>query len=560
MSCAIILPDVNLKRIINKPLAKLAGWHAGRQLKSWLAMHERTAEVQDRILQRLVSAHAETAFGREHDLAYVQTVEEFKRALPLRRYHDFEPWIERVLAGETTALLPPGQDVLMFSMTSGTTGKPKHIPVTPRFLTAMRRGWNVWGLGVLAQYLEAWVRPILQITSDTCEQRSPTGLPCGAISGLLAQTQKRIVRRFYCTPTWAPKIEDPEARYYAILRYGVEQDVAFLTTANPSSTIKLIETGQRHAARLIDDIRHGTLSLPAGGLPAEVSPGRFRPNPLLAQHLEFSIGRDGELRPEHMWTPAFLANWTGGTLKLYLRRLRELFGNLPVHDIGLLASEGRFSIPLEPNSSAGIAEITDNLLEFIPAEAYGEDQPATLRPMDVEVGREYFLVFSNWTGLMRYDLGDRVRVTDFYGQSPVFEFLCRGVSTASITGEKITEAQVVEAMRLARKHCGENSKLDRFVLQGRFPHHNGDAPHYELRIEKPGDIDVVALAMAVDKALGELNIEYASKRKSGRLGRIHPILLADGTFDELERENIRRRHGRSEQYKHCYLSTDVIEG
>jgi hypothetical protein len=551
---------VNLKRIINRPLAKLAGWHAGRQLRSWLAMHARTGDVQDRLLQRLMAAHADSAFGREHDFAKIHTLEDFRKAVPLRHYHDFDPWIDRVLAGETSALLPPGQQVLMFSMTSGTTGKPKHIPVTPRFLSAMRRGWNIWGLGVLAQYLEAWVRPILQITSDTCEQRSPTGLPCGAISGLLAQTQKRIVRRFYCTPTWAPKIADPESRYYAILRYGVEQDVAFLTTANPSSTIKLIEAGQTHARRLVEDIRCGTLSLPAGQLPEGVSPKGLRPNPLLAQHLEFAMGRDGEFRPEHVWQPAFLANWMGGTLKLYMRRLKELFGDLPVHDIGLLASEGRFSIPLEPNSPVGIAEITENILEFIPAEEYGKDQPRTLGPREVEVGGEYFLVFSNWTGLMRYNLDDRVRVTDFYGETPAFEFLCRGVSTASITGEKITESQIVEAMRRARQKHGELSKLDRFEVQGRFPQGNGGDPYYELRLEKPDGLDVTALAATMDRALGELNMEYASKRHTGRLGPIRPVVLPDGTFNQAERENIARRRGRSEQYKHCYLCTDVMEG
>ena len=65
-----------------------------------------------------------------------------------------------------------------------------------------------------------------------------------------------------------------------------------------------------------------------------------------------------------MWNVSFLANWTGGTLKLYLPRLAELFDNVPVRDIGLVASEGRFSIPLSDDSPAGVAEVTrtDNRL------------------------------------------------------------------------------------------------------------------------------------------------------------------------------------------------------
>jgi hypothetical protein len=550
---------VNLKRIVNRPLAKVAGWHAGRQLKTWLAQHEKTADVQNRLLGQLLAAHSETAFGRDHDLASVRTLDDFRKAVPLRSYSDFAPYMQRVLNGETTALLPDGQDVLMFSMTSGTTGSPKHIPVTPRFLAAMRRGWNIWGLGVLAQYRHAWVRPILQITSSPHEESSPCGVPCGAISGLLAATQKRIVRRFYCTPRWAPEISDPDIRRYAILRYGLGEDVAFITTANPSSTIKLAEAAQIHSERLIRDVREGTFSPPGGEVPASARSGDFRPDPLLAQSLETGIRQDGQLLPHHFWDLAFLANWTGGTLKLYLRRLRDLFGDVPIHDIGLLASEGRFSIPLEAGSSAGIAEITDNVLEFIPAEEYGTETPSTLAPMDVEVGREYFLVFSNWTGLIRYNLGDRVRVVDFCGQSPVFEFLCRGVSTANITGEKITESQVVEAMRQARLQHNEPRSLNRFVMQGRFPDAHHHEPYYELHLEPDNGLDVNALAQTMDGILGDLNIEYGAKRKSGRLGPIQPVLLEAGTLDRVEAENIRRSHGRSEQYKHCYLRTDVRE-
>ena len=91
------------------------------------------------------------------------------------------------------------------------------------------------------------------------------------------------------------------------------------------------------------------------------------------------LERDGELRPTHFWNVAFLTNWTGGTLKLYLRRLRELFGDVPIRDIGLLAREGRFSLPIADHTPAGLAEITGNFLEFIPAEDIESKIPSTLR-------------------------------------------------------------------------------------------------------------------------------------------------------------------------------------
>jgi hypothetical protein len=208
-----------------------------------------------------------------------------------------------------------------------------------------------------------------------------------------------------------------------------------------------------------------------------------------------------------------------------------------------------------------VAEITGNFLEFIPVEDCGSAadgasrQGPAPRAHELEVGQVYSLVLSNWTGLFRYDLDDRVRVARRFGQSPVLEFLCRGSGTANITGEKLTERQVVDAMERASNACG--LRVERFVLQGHFR----ATPYYALELDGSDAAAPEAarrLAAALDAALCELNMEYASKRSSGRLGPVQPILLPPGTLEKAEREGIARRRGRAEQYKHQYLKTDVV--
>ncbi len=543
---------MDLARTLLRPVAYVAGRHAARQVRQFLAAHDRTAEVQDRLLAELLAAHAETDFGREHHFAGIGGYDDFVKAVPVGCYETIRPYVESVLHGRAAALLPPGEGVLMFSQTSGTTGEPKHIPVTRRFLAEMRRGWNIFGLKALTDHPSGWLRPIVTISSSMRETTGPTGVPCGAISGLLAASQKRIVRRMYVAPGESAEIRDPPAKYYTILRCGIGRDVGMITTANPSSTIKLIETGQEHAERLIRDVADGTFH-PPGELPAELARRlRFRPKPAAARKLQAGIDRDGVLLPGHFWNVEVLCNWTGGTLGLYLPRLRELFGGSAVRDIGLLASEGRFSVPLEDETPAGVAEITGNFLEFIPAAEYARDSPPALRAHELEIGQEYFLVLSNWAGLWRYSIDDRIRVTGRFGRSPVFEFLCRGTHTANITGEKITEHQVVEAMRRAAAAAG--ASVDRFTLQGRFTR----TPYYELRLEPAEGWAPQRLAEEMDRALAELNVEYRSKRAGGRLGPIRTVLVERGWFEGRERETIRRRCGRGEQYKHRYLLTDVL--
>ena len=543
---------MSIGRTLLKPVAYFASLRVAGQVRAFGAAHRRTRHLQQKLLKELVRRHASTAFGRDHGFRHVRCYEDFASAVPVSSYDTLRPYIRRVLAGETTALLPAGEPVLMFSMTSGTTAAPKYIPVTPRFLADTRRGWNIFGLKALRDHPEAWLRNILQISSPMRETVSPTGVPCGAISGLLAATQKRIVRRMYVVPQRAYEIADPDVKRYVILRCGVGRDVAFITTANPSSTIKLIETGQAHTERLIRDVADGTITPPGDAPPEATNSLQFRPNLRLARQIEAGIRRDGQLMPRHFWNLAFLANWTGGTLKLYLPRLRELFGDVPVRDIGLLASEGRFSIPLTDGSPAGVAEITANFLEFIPADQAESQKPDTLLADETEIGQEYLLVTTNWAGLWRYNMDDRVRVIDKLGGSPVFEFLSRGRNTTNITGEKITEYQVVEAMRLA---CLRNDRpIDRFVLRGRF----AQTPYYELCLEAQDRREADHLAGLIDEALGELNMEYRSKRSSGRLGPIRAAVLPAEALVRTEAELIRKRHGRSEQYKHQYLATDIV--
>ncbi len=543
---------MGIARTLLRPIAYAAGKHAYVQVRKFLNAHQHTATVQNSLLMQLLRLHEDTAFGRDHGFANIHSYAEFARSVPISTYDDLRPYMDRVLAGETTALLPADQNVLMFSMTSGTTGKPKHIAVTEQFALQMKRGWNVWGVKVLTDHKKAWLRNILQITSPMKEALSPTGIPCGAISGLLAKYQKTIVRKMYVTTPAMAEIVDADSRYYTILRCAAVRDVSFISTANPSSTIRLIETGQKHCERFVRDIADGTLTPPAS-LPDDfVRSLRLKPNRLLAARIDKGIQQDGMLLPRHFWDITFLANWTGGTLKLYLKRLRELFGDVPIRDLGLLASEGRFTTPLESDSPAGVAEITGNFLEFIPAEQRQSDNPQTLLAHELELGQDYFIVATNLAALWRYDLDDCVRVVGHMDDSPILEFLFRGSHTANMTGEKITEHQVVEAMNNAKTAAGAH--LDRFRMQGKFAR----VPYYQLSVEASQTDNPDLLAKELDQALGELNMEYLSKRKSGRLGPIKPIILDSGTFDSAEQANIRKRGGRTEQYKHQYLCTDVI--
>ncbi len=542
---------MNLKQFLLRPAARIAGFNAHRQMRQFIRAHDNSRDVQDQLLRRLCRLGAETRFGRDHGLASVRTYEDFTRAIPVNTYETLAPYLRDVYAGDTSALFPHGTKVLLFALTSGTTGEPKRIPITAEALAHYRRGWNVFGFKLLDDHPEAWLRPILQVTSPAVEQFSPAGVPCGSISGLLAATQKKIVRRMYVADGEVMAIDDPIAKYYTLMRLAMPRDVALISTANPSTIIKLMTVARSHVDSLCRDLHDGTLSPPAP-LPARLAERlrRLPKRPALARRIEAGVDRDGELLMSHFWGDLVLAHWTGGTLGLYLPEVRRLSGNATIRDIGLLASEGRFSLPMQDNTSAGVADILAAFLEFIPADQVDADTPTVLRSHELDIGAEYFLVITNFSGLWRYNIFDRIRVTGRLGQSPVFKFLSKGAHTTSLTGEKLTEHQVVAAMGRVCRQLGQ--PIDRFLAQPCF-----DTPPYYLLTVECNGLDTDRLAASMDEALGELNIEYADKRRTGRLGPLRLHRPPPGTLDGREQEILTARSGRAEQYKHQYLLTDV---
>ncbi len=536
--------------LFDRLAAKVAGLHARRVYARFRRALGQVAVEQERVLRRVLRLVANSDFGRQHGLRAVRTLADLRRAVPIHTYEDYRPYIDRLCAGDTGALFAPGTPILMFATSSGTTAEPKRVPITPEFVRDYRRGWNVFGLKMLSDHPRALLRAILQVTARHDVGRTAAGLPCGAITGLLARTQKRIVRRFYVGPAELAQLEEPRARYYALMRLGVNRDVAFAITANPATLIQMARVANEESEELLRDVRDGTLSprlVPDAGLRAVLSRGLAR-NPTRAAELEQLRAAADALRPRDFWQIEFLACWTGGSMGHYLQRLAEWWGPVPVRDIGLLASEGRVSIPLEDGTPAGVLDVQSGVVEFIPIEDADAAAPPTVGYEDVAVGSDYVVVLTNSSGLVRYRLDDVVRIRGRIDGAPVIEFLHRAGRVSSITGEKLTESQVIAAVRSVARAC-RLPEFD-FVLAPCW----GDPPSYRLTACRNLPADVIA---QIDAALGEQNEEYASRRKSFRLGELRAQTAGPSAFRAFDQTLTATRRSAAEQFKRPCLLTEV---
>jgi GH3 auxin-responsive promoter len=276
---------------------------------------------------------------------------------------------------------------------------------------------------------------------------------------------------------------------------------------------------------------------------------------MAARRLEEIVNESGRLLPKDYWPNLqFLSNWMGGTMRAYLRGYPEYFGETPVRDVGLIASEGRMTIPIEDGTAAGVLDIRHHYFEFIPEENAGADQPETVEATDLIEGRNYFIVLTTAGGLYRYNISDLVRCVGYLGRAPLIEFLNKGAHYSSLTGEKLSEHQVIAAVEAAQRAIGVH--LRSYLLAPSWD----DPPYYSLLIEE-GDLASPGitewLAGAVEKELRCQNVEYVSKRDTLRLGPVRILRIAEGSWSEFQKRRLVRSGGTVEQYKQPHLVPDL---
>ncbi|MCM2369158.1 GH3 auxin-responsive promoter family protein [Aporhodopirellula aestuarii] len=529
-------------------------------VKRMMANNARSREIQQRVLQKKIQICADSRFGRDHGLRSIRSVADFRRQIPITDFEYLRPYMDEVRNGNPRAMFGPQTRLLMFAMTSGTTEKPKLIPVTDDFVKSYKRGWKIWGLKAHIDHMDLARKDYVHLAGDWQESRTESGVWCGSISGLAAETRPPVVRRPFIVPPQVGKIGDWTSRQYTTLRLSLpSRRVGMIITANPLTLISLAKLADQHKETLLRDLRDGTITMPADGN-ISLNPSlkkRIRPvNKRRCDELEQIVERTGHLLPRDFWPELSLVGvWMGGSVGAFVPDVRKLYGSCAFRDHGLSASEGRMTIPMQDESNAGLLDYTSNFYEFIPVAEFGNDDPTILEAHELEEGQSYYILLTNSGGLFRYNIHDVVECVGFEGQTPLLTFLHKGVHCSNMTGEKLTEYQVATAVREA--FVDSNRSVETVMLVPVM----ASVPRYMLLIESQADQGVERLAEAIDTRLSNLNCEYENRLKTKRLLPIMPKTIPTGTWRRLRDKKIADRGGTQEQYKHTFLgSSDAILG
>jgi hypothetical protein len=521
-------------------------FHAGMLLykhRHWQPVERLTqqpATAQMHVMQRLLHQNSNTRFGKKHRFSEIRSYIEFQRNIPVQTYETLRPYIEEQRLTGAKALT--SESPKFYAQTSGTTGEPKYIPITPTTLKMHRDEQSLFSYLQYRACPEAFAGKALGIMGAAVETHLDSGHEVGSVSGNLYQSLPKIIRSRFVLPPAVSTITDYELKYLVMLRLALaEPNITYAGSPNPSTFLRLLGVLNEHRESLTQSLMTGKLPEIDNlneSLKTQLA-HKFKPAPARAAQ----ISSLPELSFANVWPNLkLLTTWTGGSCGIALTALRE---KLPlktkVMELGYQSTEFRGSIALEAETSAGLPPLHHHFFEFVEQSRWDNNEPEFLTLDQLAQNKIYYIFITNASGLYRYFMNDLVQISGLFNATPLLSFVQKGKGVTNLTGEKLYEAQVINAVKEISATLGLISSF--YILVA-----NEKTMSYQLFIEKnvPSQISNSLFSKLLDKKLGELNIEYQAKRDSGRLAPLSATWLKSGSAEayKASRVSLGQREGQ----------------
>lgn len=471
-------------------------------------------------LASVLQALEGSRFAAEHGLHAGLDLAAYRRAVPVRRYEDFRPWLDPLIDGEAQAL--SGEAPVAFELTGGSTGGRKPLPLTPALMLSFQRGLAAWMAdlalgwpGVQAGRAYFAVSPALRVAPPPLGAW-PVGLPSDlAYFGDLAPAMAPLL-------LFAPEIAAIDAlRFWQeatlALMLGAE-DLSLISVWSPSFLTGLLDALAARPEAMLRALSNGVAGVP--------------PNPARARALERS-----ELAPSAVWPNlSLISAWADASSAAPFADLARAMPGVAMQGKGLLATEGLFTLPFREFADPVPASLSA-VLEF------RDDEGAVHAPQALTEGETYDLIASPIGGLPRYLIGDRLRCTGWAMPGvPMLRFVGRGGSATDLAGEKLPEAFVLS--------CLESAGLAAILVAV-----DGPPARYCVVLKAAA---LPAQHAALEAALRQ-NPQYALARDLGQLGPLQPLVIPDAAA-RLRAHRLRLGHRLSDVKPPVLLSQPQVYG
>ncbi|CAL9050467.1 unnamed protein product [Musa banksii] len=526
-------------------------------IEEFEALTNDAGRLQTESLRKILEQNGEAEYLRNLGLGGRTDPESFRACIPLVTHRDLEPYIQRIADGDTSVLT--GKPITSISLSSGTTqGKPKFLPFNDELVQSTMQIYRTSFAFRNREY------PIgdgkaLQFIYSSRQVKTKGGLIATTATTNVYRSEqfKRTMKDIQSQCTSPDEVifgPDFRQSLYCHLLCGLiySNEVQIISSTFAHSIVHAFRTLEQVWEELCMDIREGVLSsrITVPSIRSAVSK-LLIPNPSLADSIYNKCVRLSNwygVIPE-LWPNAkYVYGIMTGSMEPYLKKLRHYAGSLPLMSADYGSSEGWIGANVNPSLIPELATfaVLPNIgyFEFIPLEKpeeqelensastihYIESEPVGLT--EVEVGKEYEIIVTNFAGLYRYRLGDVVRVAGFHNSTPELQFVCRRSLVLSINIDKNTEKDLQLAVEEAAKLLAAE-KLE--VVD--FTSHvdtSTEPGHYVIFWELSSDTTEEVLRSCCNCLdLAFVDAGYIGSRKVGTIGPLELRVVRKKTFERI---------------------------
>lgn len=497
-------------------------------------------ETQEKTLQKILKENADCELGKKFGFETIHNLREYQDKVPLQTFDDYAPLVDRMVEGNEKNIITSSK-VVRYCSSSGSVGKPKLQPKTARDV------WNMQCMGFAAtpacasrwfkargyKKLPKQVGPLVLTLNGTT---LPNGMPCSGAGAVPFSYLKPLLKYFTTTPIDILYPEDEEhtdTYYFQLLFCLTNRNVTYLGSMVCTLLTNMFEYMEEHWEMICDDIEKGTLD-PSVRCPESLRKkyGHRKPNPQRAAELryEFRQGFETEVPiarriwPKLTWGYGMI----GSTLAVYHEKLKRYVGDLPMHNMGYAASEGFMAMAIELNATDYVILPRSLIYEFLPLDAPEGTRPLLMN--EVEVGKDYELIITNFSGLYRYRIMDVVRVTGMHNETPKVEFLYRTNMGLNLANEKTTTQMLDWVAQKLEEKFGIRFRGHSFYSDA-----EPNIPRYIMLVDTDSDVPVTqkaAFEEAIDELFKEANEKYEKYRRWNMIDKPVVLQLEKGTYDD----------------------------
>lgn len=353
----------------------------------------------------------------QQDYGHIRSYEEFQKHICVTNYRHWKPHLEE-LRRQADAR------VVRFEPTSGSIETVKWIPYTRGFLGEINQAASVWLFDLMLRYPRVaagkhyW--SLSWVPSDLRRSHNADDLQ------LFPRWQRHLLSQIMAVPADLQYTQSREALFFATaVLLGSAQDLTLISIWSPTFLLQLFSDFCKYQKEITTSLRDGEWAL----FKKELAAIELSPNKKQARIFE---GLGDQVNADFikaLWPKlTVVSSWDSSTSAPWAEKLRSLLPPIGFQGKGLWTTEGVVTIPVARKK---MLSYLTHFYEFV-----NLDSGTIVPSWRLRKGMMVQPIVTTSGGLVRYSIGDRMRVVDFHREIPCLEFLGR-LNGTDLVGEKL---------------------------------------------------------------------------------------------------------------------------